>query len=147
MLNPDGLGAAVGSASIRQLPFRSTDLTSVRTVLASTIGTPRRLENPECGQGPRTSLDVKGFTALFAGSRFVGWSDDGRTGHKLTTGDGLGVGSTLAQVRSSLGQVTVTTDSLGPEFTSSGGLSGLLSGTAPSSTVTLLYAGESCFFR
>jgi hypothetical protein len=141
----DGLGVASG-ASIRQLPF-GTDKATIRTVLTNTLGAPRATNQAECGQGPRTQLDRQGFSALFDGSKFVGWTDSGKGSVKLTTADGLGVGSTLAAVRASQSGVTVTTGSLGPEFTSSGGLSGILDGTGANAHVTVLYAGESCFFR
>jgi len=147
ILEPDGLGVLVGAASIRQLPFGQSDLTTLKTVLAATLGAVRTSQNAECGQGPRTSLDHNGFTALFDGQKFVGWSDGSTGTPRLSTGNGIGVGTTLAALRKAYGKVTVTTASLGPEFSTDGGLNGLLDGTKDSSKATLLYAGESCFFR
>jgi hypothetical protein len=148
MLEPDGLGALVSAASIRQLPFGSTRLSTVSTALAATLGgRPRRSTSSECGQGPRTTLGRSGFSALFNGTTFVGWTDTGRTVRRLTSGNGIGVGSTLTQLRKAFGPVTVTTDTLGPEFTFSSGLGGLLDGTSGASKITTLYAGETCFFR
>jgi hypothetical protein len=146
ILEPDGLGVVTGAASIRQLPFGS-DFTVVRNVLTATLGTLSSTSQTECGQGPRLQLARHGFTALFDGTRFVGWFDGGRSGLNLTTADGLGVGSTLGAVRSSAAGVKVTSDTLGPEFSSVGGLGGLLDGTSNTSKVTSLWAGESCFFR
>jgi hypothetical protein len=145
VLEVDGLGVATG-ASIRHLPF-GTDKTTIRTLLTNTVGAPKATDQPECGQGPRTQLDRQGFSALFDGTKFVGWTDSGKGSSKLTTADGIGVGSTLAAVRSSQADITVTTGSLGPEFTSPGGLGGILDGTGANAKVTVLYAGESCFFR
>jgi len=145
ILQVDGLGVATGG-SIRQLPF-GTAAATVSTALTTTLGSPRTTRQPECGQGARTQLDRQGFSVLIDGTRFVGWTDDGAGGRHLTTADGLGVGSTLAQVRGRLAGVQVVTDTLGPEFSSDGGLSGLLSGTSASAKVTTLYAGETCFFR
>jgi hypothetical protein len=78
MLQTDGLGVLASGASIRQLPF-GTALSQVKQALAATLGPVRTSASPECGQGPRTSLDAGGFGALFDGSKFVGWTDTGRT--------------------------------------------------------------------
>jgi hypothetical protein len=147
VLEPDGLGVLVGASSVRHLRF-GTDLPTVTTALESTLGTLVRTTQTECGQGPRLQLSRDGFSALFAGVSFVGWHDSGRISPPLTTVAGIGVGSTLASVRSALADVAVTTDTLGPEWTAGElGLGGLLDGTAATSTVTQIYAGETCFFR
>jgi hypothetical protein len=146
VLEVDGLGVAV-DASIRQLPF-GTSRAVITTALTTTLGALKATVQSECGQGPRTQLDGQGLSVLFSGARFVGWTASGGTAGHLTTGDGIGVGSTLAKVRAQYPGIKVSTDSLGPEFTSEGGgLSGLLDGTAPTSKVTTIYAGETCFFR
>jgi hypothetical protein len=148
VLETDGLGALVSGTSIRQLPFGSTTLSTVSTALTTTLGgRPRSSTSSECGQGPRTTLGRSGFSALFSGTTFVGWTDTGRTGRRLTTANGIGVGSALTALRQAYGPVTVTTDTLGPEFTLSSGLGGLLDGTSGKSRITTLYAGETCFFR
>jgi len=146
ILEPDGLGVLVGAASIRHVPF-GTDVSTVRTVATGTLGGLATTKQSECGQGPRTQLAAQGFSMLVDGSKFVGWFDSGQSAPRLTTGTGLGVGSTLAQVKASLAGVRVATDTLGPEWTTESGLNGLLDGTSPTSKVTGIYAGESCFFR
>ncbi|HEX2806640.1 MAG TPA: hypothetical protein VHN80_10770, partial [Kineosporiaceae bacterium] len=148
MLEPDGLGALVSGTSIRHLPFGTTKLSTVSTALTATLGgRPRSSSSSECGQGPRTTLGRSGFSALFNRTTFVGWTDTGRTGHRLTTANGIGVGSTLTALRKAFGPVTVTSDTLGPEFTLGSGFGGLLDGTGGQSRITTLYAGETCFFR
>jgi hypothetical protein len=146
VLEPDGLGVLVGT-SVRHLPF-GTDIGAVTNALRSTLGTVTRTTQTECGQGARGQLSREGFSALFDGVAFVGWHDSGRVRPHLETMAGIGVGSTLASVRSVVADVQVTTDTLGPEWTAGEqGLGGLLDGTAPSSRVTQIYAGETCFFR
>jgi hypothetical protein len=147
VLEPDGLGLLVEASSVRHLPF-GTDVVAVTTALDTTLGTMVRTTQTECGQGPRLQLSRDGFSALFDGVSFVGWHDSGRIRPPLTTAAGIGVGSTLASVRSVIADVTVTTDTLGPEWTAGElGLGGLLDGTAATSKVTQIYAGETCFFR
>jgi hypothetical protein len=120
----------------------------VSTALAASLGgRPRSSTSSECGQGPRTTLGRSGFSTLFNGTRFVGWTDTGRTGHRLTTATGIGVGSTLTALREAYGPVTVAADTLGPEFTLSSGFGGLLDGSSGKSRITTLYSGETCFFR
>jgi hypothetical protein len=146
VLEPNGVGLVTG-ASIRHLPF-GTDVTSLTRALTATIGPVSRTTQTECGQGPRIQLSRQGFSALVNGASFVGWVDSGRTTPRLTTVNGLGVGSTLASIKAGFAGVTVTTDSLGPEWTTpDGAVGGLLDGTATTSRMTDFYAGETCFFR
>jgi hypothetical protein len=147
VLQPDGVGVAVGDATIRQLPFAGTPAARVRTAVAAALGPLTLTRLPECGQGARTSAGRQGFSLLLDGARFVGWTDQGAPGRRLTTADGIGVGSTLAALRRSLGTVEVTAGSLGAEWTAAGGLSGVLDGTSAGSRVTVISAGETCFFR
>ena len=147
VLEPDGLGYVVGESSVRHLKF-GTDAATVRTVVAKALGGKLTVNDlPECGQGPRTSAGRAGFTVLVDGTSFVGWTDQGAKGRRLTTLDGLGIGSTWKAVQESLPGATVADGSLGAEFTDDGGFGGILAGMSPSSKVTLLYAGETCFFR
>jgi len=145
VLEVDGLGVAVG-ASIRHLPF-GTPRSAVSAALTATLGELRVSRLTECGQGARTQLDRQGFSVLLQGTRFVGWTDAGSAGRHLTTADGVGVGSTLGQVRAQYPGVSVTTGTLGPEFSSPRGLSGLTTAASSAGKVTTIYAGESCFFR
>ncbi len=140
VLNPDGSTAST-------LLFDHASDGQVDLALEQTIGLTERTRLDECGQGPRVALGRDRFSALFAEGRFVGWSDAGGTTPRLSALNGIAVGSTLATVREAQPAVQVTTDTLGPEFSSENGISGLLDGTTPTSKATLIYAGESCFFR
>jgi len=147
ILEPDGLGFLVGPASIRHLTFADTSAETIKTSVAHVLGTLKPQPLPECGQGARTSLSQGGFSILLDGTTFVGWSDLGTQGVSLTTANGLGIGSTLAQVKQAEGPVTLDNATLGPEFFKENGISGFLSGLKDASKVTALYAGETCFFR
>lgn len=146
VLESGGLGFLTGRSSIRQVPF-GTNAATARQAVTTALGPLTVTALPDCGQGPRTGAARAGFSLLLDGRRFVGWTDQGAPGRRLTTADGLGIGSTLAQLRRSLGTVTVTRGTLGPEWTSGRGLSGLLDGTRPTSRVTVIDSGETCFFR
>jgi hypothetical protein len=145
VLEGDGLGVAVGT-SIRHLRFGAARATLV-TALTGTLGEPHSTRLTDCGQGARTQLDRQGLSVLIQGTRFVGWTDRGAPGRQLTTGEGIGIGSTLGQVRARYPAIVMTAGSLGPEFTGGHGVSGLLAGSAAASKVTTLYAGETCFAR
>ena len=144
VLRGDGLDVVTGT-STKRLRFGSS-ATAARSAVTAALGPLRTTALPECGQGPRASSSNGAFGLLVNDRTFVGWTDQGRVGRRLTTARGVGVGSTLAAVRRAHGTVRVTTSSLGPEFEVNG-LSGLLTGRAAGNTVTVLSGGETCFFR
>jgi hypothetical protein len=147
VLESDGLGYLVGDASIKHLPFGS-DATAVVTAVGTALGgSLTKNDLPECGQGPRSGAVRAGFSVLFDGSKFVGWTDQGAKGRSLTTADGLGVGSTLREIKAARPGTTRTDGSVGTEFIDSDGFGGILDGGGLSSRATLVYAGETCFFR
>lgn len=151
VLEPDGVGLLRG-ASVRHFPF-GTGVDTVSLALSATLGKVSRATQPACGQGPRVQLTGQGFTALFNGSRFVGWVDHGRSSPRLTSMNGIGVGTTLAALQARSPSVQVTDGSLGPEWSvparkaGAPTLGGLLDGTSATSRITTIYAGETCFFR
>lgn len=142
-LRPDGLGFTDGGPSSSSLAFGS-DAATVKDVLDRALGAGGELETPDCGPGTSTVQYELLFLRLQDG-RFVGWTT-GSPG--LTTGDGIGVGSTLAQLRDSFAQVTVTESTVGTEWTTGeGGVYGFLDGTAETSRVDSLSGGTTCVFR
>lgn len=151
ILRADGLAVRARSGQIRRLPFGSSSA-RVTVAVKSILGTGRTSVSPECGQGPRSTYWVKGFSMLFTGKKFVGWTDQGApraVRGRLAAAEGTGVGMTLARLRLlHPRKITVTRGSLGAEFTHAGkGINGLLTGTRSTSRVTTVYAGETCFFR
>jgi len=147
VLMPDGLGLLSSGTPVRRLRFGRATATEVDALITATLGAPARQTLSECGQGPRVSSTHNRFSVLYDGTRFVGWTEPGAPGRHLTSVAGLGIGSTLSEVRSAQAAVKTMSESLGPEFFAEGGISGMLDGLKAGSKVTLVYAGETCFFR
>lgn len=152
----DPAGATTG-----RLDFSTAGVGTVRDALGRALGAGRDNPLPACPQGPRTSVQYDGFSVLLDGTRFVGWTERGSAERNLTTTGGLGLQSSLADVRAALPDAVVRNGPRGPEFTAGGsgptaspgvtpgamatpGLSGLLDGTTPMSRVTSMSGGETC---
>ena len=135
------MNAATGST--RLLPFGAPEA-QVLTALQPLRGAPpERSSSDECGAGPLAFASWPDELQLvFQEGRFVGWSLDQRG---LTTMNGLGVGSTRAELQGAYG-AQVGESTLGTEF-SAGNLHGLLSGPATDARITTLWAGTICAFR
>ncbi|MCU1593123.1 MAG: hypothetical protein JWO12_515 [Frankiales bacterium] len=146
VLEPDGLGYLVGSSSVRHLVFHSLSREEIVQVVTRILGTGKTAELPDCGQGPRSSWQAKGLSLLFDGTKWLGWTDQGPAGR--TAVNGVGVGVTRAFLDKSGTAFSYSHTSLGTEFLASGdAYGGILSGPLPTSKVTTMYAGETCFFR
>jgi hypothetical protein len=145
LLEAGGLGVVLDDTRIEHLPFGTTAST-VRRVVTRLVGAPVTRRRTDCEQGLRTSSTVGGLELLFRGTRFVGWTDTGTRGRRLTTGDGIGVGITVAALKDS--GTDVTLDRLpggGGEWTSGpGGLYGRTTSVAATGRVTLVSSGETC---
>lgn len=143
ILRPDGLGFTGGGSSSASVPF-GTDGDTVRAAMDRALGGGGELATPDCGPDAST-IQYEGIFLLLQGGEFIGW----RTGSPgLTTGDGIGVGSTLADLRASFAAVTVTEGTVGVEWsTGEGGLSGTLEGTDDTSRVNSMGGGAQCIFR
>ncbi len=141
----EGLRVFDAEGAARALPF-GTAQQSVITAVNITVGgaAPEQSTNEECGQGPvQFAQYANGLQLLFQNGEFRGWflREAG-----LTTADGIGVGTTRADLNAAR-TVEIQTDStLGVEF-NAGDLGGFLTAADGSGTVESLYAGETCFFR
>lgn len=107
----------------------------------------RRSANAECPAGPLTFADWgDGFQLAFSEGQFAGWTAGEGAPRGFATASGVHVGSTLAELRAAHPDVTVSEDTLGPEF-AAGEIYGTLSGTGGDATVTTMWAGVNCVFR
>lgn len=144
-LEGEGLRAFTVEGAARPLPFgtsREATLAAVSTMLATPA--PALTTNTECGAGPTQFVEYpNGLQLAFQDDMFAGWFLD-EAG--LTTADGVGVGTSRADLQSARVIEMVPNSTLGAEF-SSGDLGGMLSSDAPDATVEALYAGLTCFFR
>jgi hypothetical protein len=146
-LSPDGLTIVLESGSTRHANFgmaRDVVVPMVTAALGKPTGTGH---NDECGQGPMEMVDFKGGLDLeFQDGKFVGWDVDGREKDGYATMNGIGIGSTLKELRGSFSGVTVENSTLGDEFTA-GELGGLLTSLKPDATITHMWAGSTCQAR
>ena len=104
--------------------------------------------NQSCGAGPVHFAKWKdGLSLVFQKGRFVGWGLNGRSKGQITTVDGIGIGTTRAQLDDAIGpRLEVRQTSLGTEF-SAGQYHGLFDGTGAKARITDLWAGVSCVAR
>lgn len=142
VLRPDGLSFPDGS-STSALTFGSAAST-VRDALDRRLGAGGEAATPDCGPEASVVQYDGGLFLRLQGGRFVGWTS-GSPG--LSTADGIGVGSTLAELRAALPDITVSDGSLGPEWSTESGLAGFLDGTEDSSRVNSIGAGDRCLAR
>ncbi len=133
------------SRAVRKLPF-GTVREAVMAALA--FRGPAELgANDECGAGPMQFAGWKdGLQLAFQDGKFVGWWIDNRGPSTLSTGDGLFVGATRADVQASGTRAEIFESTLGTEFTV-GEIGGLLDGPGSAANVTDLWAGTTCTFR
>jgi len=132
------------TGSTRLLAFGSS-FDAVDEALEAAYGAPDDTgRNEECGVGPLDYLTWGGLTVYAAESAFSGWFAN-EQGDAPATMAGIGPGSSRADLDAAY-DVTVTEDTLGPEF-QAGDLFGFLDDTAADGVVTGLWAGDNCFFR
>lgn len=133
-----------------ELPFgtgRAVVLDAVADVLGAPTKEGRQDECPAGEQDFARFGDGADHLALdFADDALVGWSVDHES--ELQTEEGLGIGSTVADLEAIYGPVDLDTEStLGIEFYVADNLSGLVSEDSPAGEITALWAGSVCIFR
>ncbi|MEA5466697.1 hypothetical protein [Leptothoe sp. PORK10 BA2] len=136
------------SGKTRTIPFE-TDVETSQIAISASLGEPTdTTENSECGAGPMSFITwSNGFTINVKDDQFVGWTVRLDTeSANLTTVDGIGLGSTLADLEENY-DVGVIESSLGTEFDASNSLFGLLDANEPNGVITDLWSGVTCIFR
>lgn len=146
-LDQEGLRLVSDTGSTRLVAFGVPTADAV-AALSSVLGAPAdRSTNSECGAGPTEFVSwPNDLDALFLDGKFSGWSLGSRSDGKVTTMDGIGVGSTRQQLTESFGNLTVEASTLGIEFTA-GDIAGILDKDGPAGKVETIWGGTSCVFR
>lgn len=132
----------------RKLAFGDAEAEVIAYVTGLNGGQPlRRGSNDECGAGPLTFAYLGNYFELaFSDGSLAGWGASETPPQGFATASGVHVGSTLAELRAAHPDVTVSEDTLGPEF-AAGEIFGFLSGATDTATVTSMWAGVNCVFR
>lgn len=143
-LDGEGLRlVAKPSGSTRLLAFGAPQSDVVNAVNATEpSATPKQAESADCGATVVTW--PSGLSAYFTFGKFAGWAVR-ENSPKLTTMSGVGVGSKRSALESAY-STTITTSTLGTEFTA-GGIAGLLASLATDARVTNMWAGSACIAR
>jgi hypothetical protein len=143
VLAPDGL-QVTGGAAPSKIAF-GTPQARVLMEAGAVLGAPRNGGmQEECPAGPLYQTTFAAVQLVFQDSAFVGWA--AQTGSPLRTAEGVGPGSTLAQIRAAYPAVTVDQTSLGTEF-AAGDLYGVFTDSTASSPLEIMFAGINCIFR
>lgn len=132
----------------RPIPF-GTPRAEVERAL-SFRGPPGTGTQADCGAGALAySAWPDGLRLYYQNGNLTGWALDGRAagprGPIIGTAAGVGPGATRSQLTDA-SAATFEQTSLGQEFRS-GGISGIVEGSAPSAKITDMWAGASCVFR
>ena len=147
-LDPDGLRWFLPpNGTARPLAFGTTTA-DVLLSLERVRGNAAEGTNQNCGAGPVQYANWKdGLSLVFQKGRFVGWSLDSRAKSRIATADGIGIGTTRAQLDDAIGPpLEVRQTSLGNEF-SAGQYHGLFDGLEAKAGITDMWAGVSCVAR
>lgn len=144
---PGGLAVvhpATGDALV--LGFDEAGEAEVRKSATKVWGTPERSGHmEECGAGPVDyAYFDNGLMLYFQDDLFIGWFLEEQA--TITTRDGLGSGSTLAEISEFLPDVEIIETTLGIEFWGED-LFGVVDGERPDDRVAALWSGIVCLFR
>lgn len=147
-VDPEGLRWFLPpNGTARPLPFGSPQ-PAVLASLERVRGEAAEGANQDCGAGPvQVANWADGLSLIFQDGKFAGWGLDGRAKGAISTADGIGPGSTRAQLDEAIGPpLEVRQTSLGTEFTA-GNYHGVLDGTGPGARITDMWTGVSCVAR
>ncbi len=140
----DGVAVVSADGSTSAAMFGTIEGDVVATV-ESVLGEPVEKGRLQACSPTAQFVTFPGITISLSDGIFVGWSLLPDSVVAITTDDGIGLGSTLADLEASFDVVTLDEpSSLGIEFAADGALFGALDGTGPEARVEDLWAGEIC---
>lgn len=149
-LDGEGLRAIDPSTGSTSLVAFGTPGELAITLLTGAFGDPSgSSEANECGRGPTDAVNWGGLSIAIdaADDTFVGWSiADTDNAPVITTIDGLGIGSTVAELQASRTVEFADGGTLGPEYVDATS-SWLTTGTTDEDTVAAILTGENCAAR
>ncbi|MDY7102635.1 MAG: hypothetical protein S0880_15755 [Actinomycetota bacterium] len=156
LLELDGVGYVADPAAgvIREVAF-GAPLDEVVAAVAGISGAPvEEVDQPDCPAGPARLLTfADGLTLVGRDGAFVGWSLGPDADPALAAVGGIGIGSSVEQVRSVLADVVVEETGLGRQLRAEvddenveGSLFGLVDGEGDDALLTDLWAGDACAF-
>lgn len=147
-VDPEGLRWFLPpNGTARPLPFGSPQA-AVLASLERVRGEAIQGTNADCGAGPvQVANWADGLSLVFQDGKFAGWGLGTRAAGAIATADGIGPGTTRAQLDDAIGPpLGVRQTSLGTEFTA-GAYHGVLDGTGPDARITDMWTGVSCVAR
>jgi hypothetical protein len=152
VLEAGSIGIIVNEdGTIVRFAFGEASINETVTALVTALGEPDDISLlAECGEGVLESISwPSGLATYYADGVLVGWAVRSNASGDFTTLDGIGRGSTLADLEDAFADVVVGETSLGVEWAStpSSGISGLLTGDGQDDQVTTLWSGSTCIAR
>jgi hypothetical protein len=152
VLEAGGIGIVVNaSGTIVRFEFGDASLDETLAALVAALGEADEiLRRDDCGEGPLEAVTwSSGLATFFADATLAGWTVRPDAVADFATVDGIGRGSTRADLTAAFAELVVTPTTLGVEWSSSptGGISGLLSGDREADVVTTLWSGSTCIAR
>ena len=144
VLEVEGLGLTTAdSGKISHIPFGAAHDGALSAVGEALGDANDDGPQPDCPAGPAVITQYDELTLTFQNGSFVGWTvpDDS----SLTTADGIGIGTTVAELKDAYGEVNIDEASIGNIF-AAGDLFGLVDTNDDDGKVTAFWAGTTCIF-
>lgn len=144
VLELEGLGLTTAdSGKISHIPFGTAHDGTLSAVGEALDDANHDGPVPDCPAGPADAAQYDELTLTFQNGSFVGWTiaEDS----SLTTVDGIGIGTTVAELKEAYTDVQIDEASIGNIF-AAGDLFGLVDTNDDDGKVTVLWTGTTCIF-
>ena len=151
---PTAVPLTLTASSVGEFTFGVATMAELQSGLEPLLGPPAESgpRGTPCPSGADGGMSWPGFSLTFAADILTGAFASTVDPVVLTTPEGIGIGSTMAEVRTAYpAQVDEFESSLGPEFFVAfgppAGISGFTTGFAEADTVEAIGGGDICAFR